>query len=135
MGSVVRTTLGQAYNAKLWGFLALVRQNSSPPTKKMGFGGSGGVGGALFGRFFAHFCRHFLTVGLTKKFIKQKMSRRVILVYLGRRVLTSNFNSSRQSPKTGTPFFEQTRKKIRKIKNVGKGHNSIPRTKGFDVTF
>ena len=34
------------------------------------------------------------------------------------------------------PFFNRwTDKKIHKIKNVGKGHISIPRAKGLDVTF
>ena len=34
------------------------------------------------------------------------------------------------------PFFNRwSDKKVHKTKNVGKGHISIPRTKGFDVTF
>ena len=34
------------------------------------------------------------------------------------------------------PFFNRwSDKKVRKTKNVKKGHISIPRTKGFDVTF
>ena len=34
------------------------------------------------------------------------------------------------------PFFNRwSDKKFHKTKNVGKGHISIPRTKGFDVTF
>ena len=34
------------------------------------------------------------------------------------------------------PFFNRwSDKKVHKMKNVGKGHISIPRTKGFDVAF
>ena len=34
------------------------------------------------------------------------------------------------------PFFNRwSDKKVHKTKNVKKGHISIPRTKGFDVTF
>ena len=34
------------------------------------------------------------------------------------------------------PFFNRwSDKKVHKIKNVGKGHISIPRTKGFDIEF
>ena len=34
------------------------------------------------------------------------------------------------------PYFNRwSDKKVHKIKNVGKGHISIPRTKGFDVAF
>ena len=34
------------------------------------------------------------------------------------------------------PFFNRwSDKKFHKTKNVGKGHISIPRAKGFDVTF
>ena len=38
-------------NQKLWGVLALVSYNTLPPTKKKGFGGSGGVGGCILGTF------------------------------------------------------------------------------------
>ena len=77
-----------AKKTNLCRLLALVSNNSTPSIKKMGLGGSGGWGGGHFGRFFAHFWRLFLTVGLTKKFIKSKMLGRVIIVYLGQRVLT-----------------------------------------------
>ena len=34
------------------------------------------------------------------------------------------------------PFFKRwSDKKVHKTKNVGKSHISIPRTKGFDITF
>ena len=62
-----------------------------PPTKVMGFGGSGEVRGGAFWALF----RTFLS-----------------------------------------PFFNHwSDKKVHKIKYVGKGHISIPRTKGFDIAF
>ena len=84
-----------ATKPKVMGVFGLGRIELIPPNQKNGFWGVRGGGGAHFGRFFAHFWRHFFTVGLTKKFSKPKMSRRVILVYLGRRILTWHFYYSR----------------------------------------